>query len=382
MKSEMRRTTFIGVLFLIAAVRPAAAQSVLPSSFAGWNASGPSAVAPVGLSSLEPLGGPDPAILKEYFLKSTETRSYSHGAQTAPITLYRFRDPSSAYGAYTFLRGDSLTPADLGSYSAVANDRALVVVGDFLLDVAGKPARPSNSDLKQLIASLDKVADHTPFPSIGEHLPEPGRVRGSEHYVLGPRALSQYVPLGTDDWIGFNYSAETMLARYRLTGKDVTLLISSYPTQQIAADKFAGMLRRFTFDPPGGVLPGQTVLFGKRSSSLIAVVVGAPSREAANQLLDQVQYVSEVTWNEPKHTLTDPSIGSIVVGAFLGTGVIMLLALAVGLGFGGIRVFLRFFLPNKVFDREKQIEILQLGIYSKPIQAKDFYEKSQGPVEN
>jgi hypothetical protein len=130
------------------------------------------------------------------------------------------------------------------------------------------------------------------------------------------------------------------------------------------------------------VLPGQTVLFGKRSSSLIAVVVGAPSREAANQLLDQVQYVSEVTWNEPKHTLTDPSIGSIVVGAFLGTGVIMLLALAVGLGFGGIRVFLRFFLPNKVFDREKQIEILQLGIYSKPIQAKDFYEKSQGPVEN
>src|SRR5258706_4548799 len=123
MKSEMRRTIFIGVLFLIAAVRPAAAQSVLPLSFAGWSASGPSAVAPVGLSSLEPLGGPDPAILKEYFLKSTETRSYTHGAQTAPITLYRFRDPSSAYGAYTFLRADSLAPADLGSYSALANDR-------------------------------------------------------------------------------------------------------------------------------------------------------------------------------------------------------------------------------------------------------------------
>jgi hypothetical protein len=376
----MRRTIFIGILFLIAAARPAAGQSVLPSSFAQWSAGDPSVVVPA--MGLEQTLGSDAPIFREYFLKSFEQRTYSHGAQTAQIRLYRFRDPSSAYGAYTFLRGDSLTPADLGSYSGVANDRALVVVGDFLLDVAGKPARPSNGDLKQLIASLNKVADHTPFPSIGEHLPEPGRIRGSEHYVLGPRALSQYVPLGTDDWIGFNYSAETMLARYRVAGKDVTLLISSYPTQQIAADKFAGMLRRFTFDPPGGVLPGQTVLFGKRSSSLIAVVAGAPSREAANQLLDQVQYESAVTWNEPKHTLTDPSIGSIVVGAFLGTGVIMLLALAVGLGFGGLRVFLRFFLPNKVFDREKQIEILQLGIYSKPIQAKDFYEKSQGPVEN
>ncbi len=116
--------------------------------------------------------------------------------------------------------------------------------------------------------------------------------------------------------------------------------------------------------------------FLQRSSSLIAVVIGAPSREAANKLLDLVAYESQVTWNEPKHTLTDPTIGSIVVGAFLGTGVIMLFALAVGLGFGGLRAMLRIFFPNKVFDREKQIEILQLGIYSKPIQAKDFYEKS------
>jgi len=376
----MRRLLPIGILCLIAAARPAASQSVLPSSFAGWNA----AEAPVVVPStgLDQILGPDTAIFREYFLKSLEQRAYNRGAQTAAVTLYRFRDPSSAYGAYTFLRNDSLAAADLGSFGAAASDRALVVVGDLLLDVAGRPARPTNADLKQLVMSLDKIADHTPFPSIGEHLPEQGLVRRSEHYVLGPRALAQYAPLGADDWVGFDHSAETILARYRLAGKDATLLIVSYPTQQIAAEKFAGMLRRFTFDPPGGVPPDQTVLFGKRSSSLIAVVIGAPSREAANNLLDQVQYESQVTWNEPKHTLTDPTIGSVVVGAFLGTGVIMLLALAVGIGFGGLRAILRIFFPNKVFDREKQIEILQLGIYSKPIQAKDFYEKSQGPVEN
>jgi len=54
------------------------------------------------------------------------------------------------------------------------SDRALVVIGDLLLDVTSKPARPSNADLKQLVTSLDKIADHTPFPSIGEHLPEQG----------------------------------------------------------------------------------------------------------------------------------------------------------------------------------------------------------------
>jgi hypothetical protein len=370
----MRRLLPIGILCLVAVARPAAAQGVLPSSFADWNASEPSVVVPI--TGLDQTLAPDAAIFHEYFLKSLERRAYARSGQSAAISLYRFRDPSSAYGAYTFIRDDSLTPVELSSYGAASGDRALIVIGDFLLDVTAKPARPSNADLKQLVTSLDKIADHTPFPSIGEHLPEQGRVRSSEHYVLGPRALAQFVPLGTDDWVGFNYSAETILARYRLAGKDATLLIASYPTQQIAADKFAGMLRRFTFDPPGGVPPDQTVLFGKRSSSLIAVVVGAPSREAANALLDQVQYESQVTWNEPKHTLTDPTIGSIVIGAFLGTGVIMLLALAVGLGFGGLRVFLKVFFPNKVFDREKQIEILQLGIYSKPIQAKDFYEKS------
>jgi hypothetical protein len=370
----MRRLLLTTILCLIAAARPAAAQSVLPSSFAGWSAAEPSVV--VASTGLDQILGSDTAIFREYYLKSLERRSYAQGARTAAITLYRFRDPSSAYGAYTYLRNDSLAPSGLGSFGCVAGDRALVVIGDFLLDVAAKPARPSDADLKLLVASLDKIADHTPFPSVGEHLPEEGLVRGSEHYVLGPRSLALYVPLGTDDWVGFDHSAEIIVARYRLAGKDAALLIASYPTQQIAADRFAAMLRRFTFDPPGGVPPDQTVLFGKRSSSLIAVVIGVPSREAANKLLDHVQYESQVMWDEPKHTLTDPTIGSIVVGAFFGTGIIMLLAVAVGVGFGGLRLVLKIFLPNKVFDREKQIEILQLGIYSKPIQAKDFYEKS------
>jgi hypothetical protein len=164
MKREMRRTIFIGILFLIAAARPAAAHSFLPSSFAEWSAGDSSVVVPP--TGLDQTLGSDAPIFHEYFLKSLEQRTYSHGAQTVPIKLYRFRDPSSAYGAYTFFRNESLTPVDLGSYAATSNDRALIVVGDFLLDVTGNPARPSNADLKQLITPLDKVADHTPFPSI------------------------------------------------------------------------------------------------------------------------------------------------------------------------------------------------------------------------
>jgi len=363
----------LSVLCLALAAHPAAAQGVLPPSFAGWIAAAPSTIIPP--TALAPLLGPDTTAFREYIVKSVEQRSYSLGARAASVTLYRLRDPSSAYGAYTFLRNDTLSAAELGSYASASLDRALIVVGEMVLDISAPPkqARPSDADLKQLAELLDKKADHTPYPFIGEHLPEKGRVRGSERYVIGPLSLAHFVPLGTDDWMGFDHSAETILAQYKVAGKDETLLITSYPTQQVAAAEFAGILRRFVFDPPEGVPPGKNVLFGKRVSSFIAVVAGAPSRQAANKILDQVGYQSNVTWNEPKQTLTEPSINNMIVEAFLGTGAIMLFAVAAGIGFGGIRVLVKIFLPNRIFDREKQIEILQLGISSKPIKAKDFY---------
>lgn len=363
----------LGVVCLAVAAHSAAAQGILPSSFANWSAAAPSAIIPP--AGLDSLLGPDAAAFREYVVKSVEQRSFAQGAQTASITLYRFRDPSSAYGAYTFLRNDTLSDLDLGSYASASRDRALIVVGEMLLDVSapGKQSRPADADLKQLATLLDKKADHTPYPFVGEHLPEKGRVRGSVRYVIGPLSLSHFVPLGTDDWMGFDHSAETILAHYQVGGKDETLLITSYPTQQVAAAEFAGILRRFVFDPPEGVAPGQNVLFGKRVSSFVAMVVGAPSRQAANKILDQVGYQSNVTWDEPKQTLTEPGINSMIVEAFLGTGAIMLFAVAAGIGFGGVRVLVKLFLPNKIFDREKQIEILQLGISSKPIKAKDFY---------
>ena len=363
-----------GILCLFLAARPASAQGVLPSSFGGWTSAASSTFVPA--NGLDTLLGPDTPAFREYIVKAVEQRAYTQGVETASLTLYRLRDPSSAYGAYTFLLNNSLSPVDLGSYASASPERALIVVGEMLLDVSvpAKQARPSNADLKQLADLLDKKADHTPYPFIGEHLPEKGRVPNSERYVIGPLSLAHFVPLGTDDWMGYDNSAESILAHYTVNGKDETLIVSSYPTQQVAAVKFAKMLRRFTFDPPGEDAPiGPNVLFGKRVSSFIAVVAGAPSRQAANKILDQVGYESNVMWDEPKQTLTEPSINNMIVEAFLGTGAIMGFAVAAGIGFGGLRLLVKIFLPNKVFDREKQIEILQLGISSKPIKAKDFY---------
>ena len=80
-----------------------------------------------------------------------------------------------------------------------------------------------------------------------------------------------------------------------------------------------------------------------------------------------------MTWNEPSQTLTDPSLPSMMVKIFIGTGVFMVAAFVLGIAFGGVRVVTKIFFPGKVFDRPNQMEILQLGLSGKRIDPRDFY---------
>jgi hypothetical protein len=151
------------------------------------------------------------------------------------------------------------------------------------------------------------------------------------------------------------------------------LLLILYPTQQLAADRYDAMSKSFAVNVDPGLAGGKLAVFGTRSSALIALLAGVDSRETAAALLNQVHYASDVTWNEPTHAVTDPTISTIVVGAIVDTGAIMLLAVAASIGFGGFRLLAKIVAPGKIFDRNADVEILQLGINSKPIDVKDFY---------
>ncbi len=359
---------------------PASAQDLLPASFGNWTAAGPATHVAAG--QIEQFSAEQAAILREYGIGSAERRDFAQGPKTATVTVYNMVDPSAAFGSFTFLRVPQMTALDLSDaapYTAGARDRALLVVGNFLLEVSSPQARPVDADLKQLATALARRADTRPYPRIGDFLPQQGLVHGSEQYVLGPKAMASVFPKGTTgqtDWIGFGKSAEAIVAHYRFKdgGPDSLLLIATYPTQQIAAEQFAALPQWFALNSDASRTASRPLVFGTRSSSLVALLTGTDSRESAEQILSQIHYGTDVTWNEATHELTDPSISAIVVGGILDTGSIMLLAVAAGLGFGGFRLFMKHLLPGKVFDRNDSVEILQLGLGSKPIQAKDFYQ--------
>jgi hypothetical protein len=239
----------------------------------------------------------------------------------------------------------------------------------------------SPAELRLLVATVGPRADQTPYPTLGSYLPVAGRVPNSDKYILGPASLQSAISqlqsssreltaLASGDWIGFANGAEAALGQYRSgpKGADSVLLLVEYPTYQIAAEKLKEIEKRF---PRNGSETPQIV--SRRKGSLLSVIFEPKSVESANALLGEVRYETQVTWNEPTHQFKEPSIEVMIVGAFIGTGVILMFAVVAGLGFGGLRLITKYLLPGKVFDRREHVEILQLGISSKPIEGRDFY---------
>jgi uncharacterized protein DUF6599 len=366
----MRSLTCTIVLLLSIAALPARAQETLPAQFSHWTSSGPSVR--IGAAAVQQLSGSDAAVLREDGLLDLERRNYEHQGRSIGVNLYRLRDTTGAYAAFTALRTADMSRSDLATFSAIGKTRALLVMGLHLLEVTGLES-VSLAEFRDLVSSLRSSAEQAPYPPISGFLPVNGRVPHSEKYFLGPVGLKTRLAgkafnfLPTDDWLGFGAGAEATFAQYRNNGREFYLLLAEYPTPQAASKRLKQIEQRLSSSG------GAPQIIARRKGSLLSMVLNPVSTEAANALLDQVRYHTEVTWNEPTHSLKEPSFNVMIVEAFVGTGVILIFAVIAGVGFGGVRLLTKYLLPGKVFDRGERVEILQLGISSKPIEAKDFY---------
>lgn len=363
----MRRFLLICAVLFFALTRPASAQRLLPSSFGEWSSAGPyTAKALLTYAQGIPFG--------EYGFTSAQKQSYKHNGVSLDVEVYAFKDPSGAYGAYSFLITPDLKRGDLAEHSSIAQNEALILVGNLVVDVHGTDLMQHQAELKPLVAAVQPLAQSGPLPTLWQHLPRKGFVERSDRYILGPGTLAQVFPadLGLGDPLGFSKGAEAELGHYKLGGRDATLLIADFPTPGIAMQQLGELQKQFNINGSRPDIAGPT-LFAKRNLTLVAIVYGAPTQADANALLDQVQSGTQLTWNEPTFQFKEPSIEMMVVGAIVGTGAICGFALVAGLAFGGFRVFIKRLLPGKVFDRSAQMQVLQLGLASKPIKAEDFY---------
>ncbi|HMI52422.1 MAG TPA: DUF6599 family protein, partial [Candidatus Saccharimonadales bacterium] len=347
------------------AVPCAFAQSILPEKVGDWRR---------GICAAEPAR---PALGQEAGLRNFSSCSFASGDNSITVTLGQYKDPSAAYEIYTSRITPQMSASTLAAKIAntAINSEALVAqTGDYVMEVSS-PRIISAGDLQELIEAIHQKADKTPLPNIRTFLPDEGKVDGSQRYAPGPQSFHLALQtLKADNYsflereIGFDPSAdvETMLARYRFKNNESAVLLALYPTPQIAE-------RRLRHVNEVLAANGETRTTFQRRGSLLFAALNASSAKYADALRNAVQYGTSVTWNEGSHELTDPPITSTVVKIIIATGVFMLVAIVLGIAFGGIRIIIKRLFPGKVFDRPQDIEVLQMGLSGKKIDPTDFY---------
>jgi hypothetical protein len=359
----------IALLLLVPSVR---AESVLPAHFGKWTASNT-------VQSLA-IPGNTKDILTESGLESAETRSYSNGNAAVTLTTYRLHDSSGAYEAYTFFQDpknscpqtSALTPCST-PVDASSEKKRVALIGNILIVIDNSGALTSD-DLDALSKQINAKADKTPAPPIPNYLPTHDLIPGTEKYALGPAAFRSALSTlnrpeyqALSDNAGFSSGAEAMFAQYQKQGDAAVVLLIDYPTPQLAGLHWKHLEQAL----PSSANSDRTSI--ERKGTLLAIVLAPSSRAYAARIRDAVNYETQVTWNEPTHTITDPPITTVLAKIIIATGVFMLVAIVFGVAFGGVRVLIKSLFPGKVFDRPEQMDVLQLGLSGKRINSRDFY---------
>jgi hypothetical protein len=371
----MLRISFAFLLAAFCCVLCAGADSpLLPDHFGPWQAATPATTVPIKDLGSDWAKWPNgERVLQEAGLTKIEQRTFRNGADEITLRTFVLRDPSSAYEVYSFLLSPGMTDWGLGKDSAADDKHARVLIGNLVV-VADVPPGVKPQTYQELLSTLKEKADPTPLPPLKIYLPEHWRIFGSEKYALGPEAfraaassLQQGAAAALANEVGFKDGVEAIFAGYRGQHGSGILLLLDYPTPQLAEQHLHHLQQAL---PNSLKRSGVTV---ERKASLLSLVFAATAPEHAQAIRDEVNYETEVTWNESSHKATDPPIFTIMFKIFLFTGLFLGVATGVGIAFGGLRVIIKRLFPGKVFDRPENIEVLQLGLSGKKIDPSDMY---------
>ena len=354
------------VLALAAAPYSFAQQRTLPTQFGNWSGRfNPDDAHALELPNMANLA-------KEAGLSGTEWMDYSSGTSKIHVDLEKYKDPSSAYEIYTALIRPDMHPSILEQTSAVDGDKLVVLLGNSILKLRPTPAI-STADLRTLLKAVSARSDKTPLPPVRTYLPT-GFSDGTQRYALGPVALRNALSsLGREEFeslvgeAGFSSGVEAMFAEYRKGRESAALLLLEYPTPQLAEQHLRHLELAVS---PAAKEAGTTM---ERKGSLLSLVLRPSSPGFGEALRSTLNYETQVTWNEPRQTISDPPMLSTVGKIIISTILLMVVAMVLGVAFGGVRVLAKTFFPGRFFDRPEQMDVLQLGLSGKRIDSRDFY---------
>jgi hypothetical protein len=207
------------------------------------------------------------------------------------------------------------------------------------------------------------------LPPILAFMPHRNYVANTEKYALGVNsfnALSSPIPA---DLVDFSAGAEIVLGKYTSPSGPATLMLIEYPTPQLAAERLRRMdAAHHGAQAQSGVASVENAgpFFDKRTGPIIAVAAGSLSESDAKTLLGMVNYEANVTWNENTYLDKNNNVGTLLVNVILLCFILGSFAIVAGIAFGGIRIVVKRFFPDRFFDRPEQMEFISLHLAPGP----------------
>ncbi|MGP8245572.1 MAG: DUF6599 family protein [Bryobacteraceae bacterium] len=266
----------------------------------------------------------DPALWREYVLKSAESAAYENAKSKLTVTVWRLADTTSSLAAFDWQRPAASVASKAAPLAAETADTLLLVHGNYLLRFSGY--KPPAGELDALLQNLNHV-DTTSLPILPGYLPTTGLVANSERYAIGPAGLAKFDPAIPPATAAFHYGTEVDIGSFHGPKGDMTLAIFDYPSPQIAIHRIGDFQK----------LPGA---MAKRTGPLIAVIVSPPDPDQAERLLGEIRYRAEITQDEYVPTKRD-NIGNLILNIFILIGILVGFSILSGLLVGGLRALAR-----------------------------------------
>ncbi|HYH01010.1 MAG TPA: DUF6599 family protein [Terriglobales bacterium] len=364
----MKRVLIFLTIAIVASLVPsglaADSPTLLPNEFAGWTKA--SSTTSTDPAIADPTNA---ALLKEEGFTDLETSEYTRPERKITVRAARFADATGAYGAFTLYKEPEMTPVDMGgkpgeSLGASLNNRVLFYRSNVLVQVTlDRITAMTAGELRELASMLPQAQGPAKnLPILPTYLPRQSYVKNSAKYVTGPVGLARAGSPIPEHVVGFAQGAEVVLGQYNSSAGTATLMLISYPTPAIAGER----LRQITAlnqNPPATSNPELAAPFeAKRTGPMVVLTAGRISSSEAKSLLASVNYDADITWNENTYFSKKDNVANFLVNLVILVGMLMLVALGIGVAFGGVRLLVKRFFPGKVFDRPEDMEIIQLHL--------------------
>jgi len=357
-----------GMLFGAPAAKQQSTQppAILPQAFAGWQMQG------AAQTSTDPVAA-DPtnaAALREYRFSDVASATYTQDdGRTLKVRAARFADASGAFGAYLFYLQPNMNREQIGDQGVSMGDRVLFYRGHVLVDAkfSGQTATTAG-ELRELAGALPHPGGNSGnLPTFINFLPQRDYIPNTQKYVMGPVALATLDSAVTQDQVDFEKDeSELTLAHYQLPSGEATLILISYPNPEIAAEHLRRInaAHQIQQSNEAGVstINGSGAFFDKRTGPIVAIATGGMSESDAKSLLGMVNWRATVTWNSPTSNAQVRDLYMLILNIVVLCAILAGLAIIAGVAFGGFRILMKRFYPDKVFDRPEQMEFISLHL--------------------